>query len=219
MENTSTMTFEQFCQIVLNNNLLNNQNNNMNQMNNNMGLNANYNMNQQILNMFQRMNNTNNNNLNNMNMNQFMMNNFNNFNNMNNPMMNNNYNNMMNNMNMNQFMYNMMQMINNMNNNINSNDNINSNNNINNNYNIINIVFMVPQNGINARYLFQANRDEPLCSVVNQYINKTKDYHINMYLFNGHKLDESKKVSEEGIYNGAIINVVRTSDILGAKFR
>ena len=203
MENTNTMTFEQFYQIVLNNNLLNNQNNNMNQMNNNLGFNANYNMNQQILNMFQRMNNTNYSNINNMNMNQFMMNNINNFNNMNYPMMNNNYNNMMNNMNMNQYMYNMMQM----------------NNNMNNNNNIINVFFMVPQNGINAKYLFQVKRDEPLCSVVNQYINKTKDYNINMYLFNGRKLDESKKVSEVFLCDGAIINVVRTSDILGAKFK
>jgi len=147
--------------------------------------------------------------------------------NMNNPMMNN--------MNMSQLMNFFTQMMNNMNNNnmnnnnminnnINNNNmnnnNINNNNMNNNNNNKINIVFIVAhEGGSETKHQFIVDVNESLSSVISRYIDKTHDYNINYYIFNGKRLDETLKVSEVGFQDGSTVFVVNTQNILGAKFK
>ena len=62
----------------------------------------------------------------------------------------------------------------------------------------------------------QANDDETLGSVINKYINKSGDNHINLYINNGKKLNESLTVSEAGLIDYCIIDVVATDELKGA---
>ena len=61
-----------------------------------------------------------------------------------------------------------------------------------------------------------ANYSETLGSLIGKYINITKDTNVNMYFFNGKKLNESLTVGEAGLMEGSMVNVVGTKNILGA---
>ena len=57
---------------------------------------------------------------------------------------------------------------------------------------------------------------EYLSSVITRYIDKSNNYDINYYLFNGKRLDETKTVCNQGLKDGSEIYVVRIQNILGA---
>jgi hypothetical protein len=197
--------------MAMNNQNMMNMNNNMMDMNNPMMMNmfAQW-MNTQamtgmgmnnpmLMNMFLQWLMTQNININGMNMNNnnpFMMNNLQNMNNMNN--MNNNF------QNQNNF-------------NMNNQNNFNMNNQQfqsyqNNNIGGINIIFCKDM----TNYNIIANYSETLGSLIGKYINMTKDTNVNMYFFNGKKLNESLTVGEAGLMGGSMVNVVETKNILGA---
>jgi hypothetical protein len=189
--------------MAMNNQNMMNMNNNMMDMNNpimmnmfaqwmntqamtGMGMN-----NPMIMNMFFQWLMTQNININGMNMNNnnpFMMNNMQNMNNMNN--MNNNFQNQ-NNFNMNNQQFQPYQ---------------------NNNIEGINIIFCKDM----SNYNIIANYSETLGSLIGKYINMTKDTNVNMYFFNGKKLNESLTVGEAGLMEGSMVSVVGTKNILGA---
>ena len=78
----------------------------------------------------------------------------------------------------------------------------------------VNLVF---QNRINPnKIIIQANINESVSSVINKYINKSGDYHVNLYIFNGKKLNESLTLAESGITNNCYINVVELDELEGA---
>ena len=177
---------------------LNNLANNQMMMNNPMMMNNNMAMNYQL--MLQNMNNPNF-----MNNNQMMMM-------MNNPnfMNNNQMMMMMNNpnfMNNNQMMMNNMPMQNMDFGNMNNQEGIN--NNANGGFNLIFTKDM-------KNYIIIANFNDPLGKVIGKYIDTTKDTNVNMYIFNGKKLNEGLTVGEAGLKDQSLINVVPTQNILGA---
>ena len=158
--------------------------------------------------------------------NQWMMNNpnymnmMNNSINMNNPMM---FNLFM------QFMQN-MQMMNQNNQNMNNQNNFNMNNqqfqqnqinfNMNNqqfqpdsnNSGIINIVFSKDL----CHYIIKTKYSESFGTVMGKYISQTKDSNVNMYIFNGKKINESLTVGEAGLMEGSVVYVVETKKVIGA---
>ena len=78
----------------------------------------------------------------------------------------------------------------------------------------LNLIF---QNRINQnRIIIQANINESVASVINKYINKSGDYHINLYIFNGKKLNETLTLAESGITDNCHINVVELDELEGA---
>ena len=78
----------------------------------------------------------------------------------------------------------------------------------------VNLIF---QNRISPnKIIIQANINEPVTSVINKYINKSGDYHINLYIYNGKKLNESLTLAESGIVNNCNINVVELDELEGA---
>ena len=78
----------------------------------------------------------------------------------------------------------------------------------------VNLVF---QNRINPnKIIIQANINESVSSVINKYISKSGDYHINLYIYNGKKLNESLTLAESGIVNNCNINVVELDELEGA---
>jgi hypothetical protein len=64
--------------------------------------------------------------------------------------------------------------------------------------------------------IIQANDDETLGSVINKYINKSGDNHINIYINNGKKLYESLTVAEAGLIDNCTIDVVAIDELEGA---
>ena len=176
--------------------------NNMSMMNNNMDMN-----NPMMANMF----------------NQWMMNNpnymnmMNNSINMNNPMM---FNLFM------QFMQYMQMMNQNNQNNFNMNNQNNFNMNNQNNFNMDNQQFQQNQNNsgiINIvfskdlkNYIIQTKHSESFGTVIGKYISQTQDSNVNMYIFNGKKINESLTVGEAGLMEGSVIYVVVTKNIIGA---
>ena len=83
----------------------------------------------------------------------------------------------------------------------------------NNNEFYYNLLFINPNS---SKIPIQCKLTEHFSSVVNKYINKSQDYNINIYIFNGVRLDESKTLLEQGIINSTEIYVVKTKNILGA---
>ena len=175
---------------------MNNQN--MNMMNNNMDMNNPY-----IANMFNQW--ISNQNLNMMNMSM----------NMNNPMMFNlfmqfmQYMQMMNSNNQNNFNMNNQQFQQNQNNFNMNNQNIQQTQN---NEGIINIVFSKDL----KNYIIKTKYNESFGAVMGKYISQTKDNNVNMYIFNGKKINESLTVGEAGLMEGSVIYVVVTKNIIGA---
>ena len=152
-----------------------------------------------------------NNNMNNMNMyqmmilfNQFMKDMYRMYQNQNNMMM------IMNNMDMNQTMTNFN---NYMNNNI-MNNNMNMNNHQNQQYynKIVNVIFMKKL----SKYTIVTNYNEAIANVISKYLDLTGDNNINLYIHNGHKINESLTVGEAGLMDGAIVYVVETQELIGA---
>ena len=60
--------------------------------------------------------------------------------------------------------------------------------------------------------------NESIASVVNKYITKSHDYHVNLYINNGKKLNESLTVAESGLLDYSIIDVVAIDELEGALF-
>ena len=64
--------------------------------------------------------------------------------------------------------------------------------------------------------MIQATDNESIASVINKYINKSGDNHINIYIFNGKKLNETLTVAEQGLINNCPIEVVPIDTLEGA---
>ena len=79
--------------------------------------------------------------------------------------------------------------------------------------NEINLFFWTKSN---SRINIKARYDEYLGSIITRYINKTHDNNINIFIVNGHKLNETKTVEQNGLMNGAMILVEPIQNILGA---
>ena len=147
--------------------------------------------------------------MNNANNNMMWMNNTMNMNNMNNPNMNMQFMQMMNNMNQNQSNNNM--------NNQQFQQNQNYQNNIQNNQGIKGAINLQFTTDISS-YNIVTNYNESLGTVIGKYISMTNDINVNMYIFNGKKINESLTVGEAGLYDGSLIHVVPTKNIIGAVF-
>ena len=80
----------------------------------------------------------------------------------------------------------------------------------------INLVFVVANEKNKYSISFPCKPTEYLSSVITRFIDKTNNYDINYYLFNGHRLDETKTLYAQGLYNGSNIFVVNTENIMGA---
>ena len=65
-------------------------------------------------------------------------------------------------------------------------------------------------------YTIFVNDNETLGSVISKYINKSGDNHINLYISNGKKLNESLTVAEAGLMNYCTIDVVAIDELEGA---
>ena len=65
-------------------------------------------------------------------------------------------------------------------------------------------------------YNIQVNNNETLGSVINKYINKSGDNHINLYISNGKKLNESLTVAEAGLIDYCLVDVVAIDELEGA---
>ena len=61
-----------------------------------------------------------------------------------------------------------------------------------------------------------ATDNETLGSVINKYINKSGDNHVNLYIANGKKLNESLTVAEAGLIDYCTIDVVAIDELEGA---
>ena len=67
------------------------------------------------------------------------------------------------------------------------------------------------------RILIIADPNEPMSSVINQYINRTGDMSVtNLYIFNGKRIVQSLTVSELGITDGSEIYVSDIGNVEGA---
>ena len=77
----------------------------------------------------------------------------------------------------------------------------------------INLFFVVANQ---YKIPLQCKPTEYLSSVITRYIDKSNNYDINYYLFNGKRLDETKTVCNQGLKDGSEIYVVRIQNILGA---
>ena len=80
----------------------------------------------------------------------------------------------------------------------------------------MNLFFVVANEHSNYKISLPCKPSEYLSSVITRFIDKTNNYDINYYLFNGHRLDETKTLYAQGLYNGSNIFVVNTKNILGA---
>ena len=78
---------------------------------------------------------------------------------------------------------------------------------------MVNLFFIIPNE---YKISLPSKPNEYFSSVLNRYINKSNDTHINYYLFNGQRLTESLTVREQGLHDGASIYVVKVQNILGA---
>ena len=65
-------------------------------------------------------------------------------------------------------------------------------------------------------YTIIATNDETIGSVISKYINKSGDTHINLYIQNGKKLNESLTVAESGLINSCQIDIVPIDELEGA---
>ena len=65
-------------------------------------------------------------------------------------------------------------------------------------------------------YIIQVTDNETMGSVINKYINKSGDSNINLYIYNGKKINESLNVAEAGLIDNAPIDVVSTNELEGA---
>ena len=83
-----------------------------------------------------------------------------------------------------------------------------------NNQNIKNLIFK--HKTTQATCNIQVNNNETLGSVINKYINKSGDNHINLYITNGKKLNESLTVAEAGLIDYCTIDVVAIDELEGA---
>ena len=64
--------------------------------------------------------------------------------------------------------------------------------------------------------IIHASDNETLGSVINKYINKSGDNHVNLYINNGKKLNESLTVAEAGLLSYTTIEVVAIDELEGA---
>ena len=83
-----------------------------------------------------------------------------------------------------------------------------------NNSQFINLIFKHKTSQI--RVTIQADYKETLGSVLNKYIAKSGDNHLNLYINNSKKINESLTVGEAGLINYAIIDVVAIDELEGA---
>ena len=83
-----------------------------------------------------------------------------------------------------------------------------------NNSQFINLIFK--HKTLQNRVTIQADYKETLGSVLNKYITKSGDTHLNLYINNGKKINESLTVGEAGLINYAIIDVVAIDELEGA---
>ena len=81
-----------------------------------------------------------------------------------------------------------------------------------NNEGIINLVFCKDL----KNYIIKTKSSETFGTVMGKYISQTKDSNVNMYIFNGKKINESLTVGEAGLMEGSVVYVVVTKNILGA---
>ena len=94
-----------------------------------------------------------------------------------------------------------------------ANNNINNSNNSNNSGQK-NLVFR--HKTTQMQCTIHATDNETLGSVINKYINKSGDNHVNLYILNGKKLNESLTVAEAGIIDFCTIEVVAIDELEGA---
>ena len=66
------------------------------------------------------------------------------------------------------------------------------------------------------RVVIQTEPNEYMSSVINKYINKSADYNINLYLFNGKRISQSLTVAEQGLTDGVEIHVSNVGEVRGA---
>ena len=66
------------------------------------------------------------------------------------------------------------------------------------------------------RIVIQTEPNEYMSSVINKYINKSADYNINLYLFNGKRISQSLTVAEQGLTDGVEIHVSNVGEVRGA---
>ena len=84
----------------------------------------------------------------------------------------------------------------------------------NDNFGSVNLVF---KNRVNDySFTIQANINDSVGSVINKYINKSGDNHVNLYIYNGKKLNEALTLAESGIVNNCPIEVVELDELEGA---
>lgn len=60
------------------------------------------------------------------------------------------------------------------------------------------------------------NNKETVTSMINNYMLKSNDYNPNLYLFNGLKINESASISQTGLMDNSVIEVVSYNDVEGA---
>ena len=77
---------------------------------------------------------------------------------------------------------------------------------------IINIVFSKDL----TLYNIKTKYSESFGSVMGKYINQSKDFNVNWYIFNGKKINESLTVGEAGLTEGSTVYVVVPQNIIGA---
>ena len=65
------------------------------------------------------------------------------------------------------------------------------------------------------RICIPCNPSEVLSEVISRYVLKTNDKNENYYLYNNRKLNPSKTVQEEGLYNTCVIYAVNFESIKG----
>ena len=66
------------------------------------------------------------------------------------------------------------------------------------------------------RVVIQTEPNEYMSSVINKYINKSADYNINIYIFNGKRISQSLTVAEQGLTDGVEIHVSNVGEVKGA---
>ena len=85
----------------------------------------------------------------------------------------------------------------------------------NNNSGFKNIIFKDKKT--NATINIPVSDDESIGSILNKYITKSGNNHVNIYIVNGKRLDERKTVRESDIIDNTVVEVVSVDDLEGAK--
>ena len=62
----------------------------------------------------------------------------------------------------------------------------------------------------------QTSNKDTVTSMINNYMLKSNDYNPNLYLYNGQKINESASISQTGLYDNSVIEVISYNDVEGA---